>query len=145
MHYIHLLLNSKELGYIHILWGETVFFGINSAFHFSTEGNGFNYVKNQNVEYNLGEIETVNVFSKENRVLVLTRNPTKTDYLYGFDLEGNLIFKVSPPEHYRFWYLSGKQIACNEADSLARKSPLSGWWFSIDLDTGSLTMGSPAY
>ncbi|MHB8062702.1 MAG: hypothetical protein ACYDG2_08735, partial [Ruminiclostridium sp.] len=74
--------------------------------------------------------------------MVLTRDSVKTDYLYGFDLEGNFIFKVSHPEHYSFWYLSGKQIACIEADSLAKKSPLSGWWFSIDLDTGTLTMGS---
>ena len=122
-----------------------MFFEINGAFHFSTEGNDFNTIKNYNGEYKLGEVETVIVFSKECRVLVLTRDSLKTDCLYGFDLEGNLIFKVEPPEHYSFWYLDGKQIACNEADSLAKKSPLSGWWFSINLDTGNLIMGSPAY
>ncbi len=122
-----------------------MFFEINGIFHFSTDGNDFNMVKNYNEEYKLGKVETINVFMKENRVLVLTRDSIETDYLYGFDLEGNLIFKVPSPKHYSFWYLSGKQIACNEADSLAKKSPLSGWWFSIDLDTGILTMGSPAY
>jgi len=122
-----------------------LFFGINGAFHFSTEGNDFNTIKNYNGEYKLGEVETVIVFSKESRVLILTRDSLKTDCLYGFDLEGNLIFKVEPPEHYSFWYLAGKQIACNEADSSAKKSPLSGWWFSINLDTGNLVMGSPTY
>ncbi len=122
-----------------------MFFGVNDKFHFSTEGKDFNYVTSDNARYELGEVETVSVFSKEDRVLILTRDSRDTDYLYGFNLEGNLLFKVAPPEHYSFWYLSGKQIACNEADSLAIKSPLSGWWYSIDLDTGSLTMGSPAY
>ncbi|MCX7746000.1 MAG: hypothetical protein N2645_03770 [Clostridia bacterium] len=122
-----------------------MFFGINSKFHFSTEGKDFNVVKDNNQEYRLGEVETVKVLSKENRVLVLTRSSLGADYLYGFDLDGKLIFKVAPPQHYSFWYLSDKQIACNEADSFAKKSPLSGWWFSIDLDTGDLTMGSPAY
>jgi hypothetical protein len=122
-----------------------MFIGINSIFHFSTQGNDFNTVKNENGKYELGEVETVNVFSKENRVLILTRDSLKTDYLYGFDLDGNLIFRVPPPEHYSFWYLSGKQIACNEADNLAKKSPFSGWWFSIDLESGNLTIGSPAY
>lgn len=122
-----------------------MFFGIDGIFHFKTNGNVFNTVRNQDEEYNLGEVETVHVFSKESRVLVLTRDALKGDHLYCFDLDGNLIFKVAPPEHYSFWYLDEKQIACNEADSLAKKSPLSGWWFSIDLDTGNLTMGSPAY
>lgn len=122
-----------------------MFFGINDKFHFSAYGNGLNYVASSNARYELGEVEAVNVFSKEDRVLVLTRNSQGTDYLFGFDLKGNLLFKVAPPEHYSFWYLSGKQIACNEADSMAIKSPLSGWWYSIDLDTGNLTMGSPAY
>ena len=120
-------------------------FGINKSFCFSGDGSGINSVKNCIEEYRLGEVESVNVFSKENMVLILERNPHTTDYLYGFDLEGNLIFKVPPPEHYSFWYLSGKQIACNEADDMAKRSPLSGWWFSIDFGTGNLTMGSPAY
>jgi hypothetical protein len=98
-----------------------MFFGINGTFHFSTKGNNFNNVRSSNGEYRLGEVETVSVLLKENRVLVLTRDSLKTDYLYGFDLEGNLIFKVPPPEHYKFWYLAEKQIACNEADNLAKK------------------------
>lgn len=122
-----------------------MFFGINDTFHFNSDGDNFNSVKNHDNRYELGEVETVLVYLKENRVLVLTRNSEKADCLYGFDLDGNLIFKVNPPEHYSFWYLSEKQIACNEADSYAKKSPLSGWWFSIDFDTGELTMGSPAY
>lgn len=122
-----------------------MFFGIDDIFHFSTDSSGFNRVINNDEEYKLGEVETVNVLPKESRLLILTRDSLKTDYLYGFDLEGNLIFKVMPPEHYSFWYLEGKKIACNEADNLAKKSPLSGWWFSIDLDNGNLTMGSPAY
>lgn len=122
-----------------------MFFGIDKTFHFSADGSDFNTVTGKNREYKLGKVETVNVHLKENRVLILTRDTVKTDYLYGFDLEGNLIFRVAPPEHYSFWYLEGKQIACNEADSLAKKSPLSGWWFIIDLDDGNLTMGSPAY
>lgn len=122
-----------------------MFFAVNSYFQFSSDGNGFNTVKNNDKEYKLDNVEAVEVFSKENRVLVLSRNSLDRDFLYGFDLEGNLIFKVTAPEHYSFWYLSGKQIACNEADCFAKKSPLSGWWFSIDLNTGSLIMGSPAY
>lgn len=58
-----------------------MFFGINGAFHFSTEGNDFSTIKNYNGEYKLGEVETVIVFSKECRVLVLTRDSLKTDYL----------------------------------------------------------------
>lgn len=127
------------------MWGERMFFGVNDIFHFSAEGHGSNYVAGSNTRHELGEVETVNVFSKEDRVLILTRNSHGTDYLFGFDLEGNLLFRVAPPKHYSFWYLCGKQIACSEADSMAIKSPLSGWWFSIDLDTGNLTMGSPAY
>jgi hypothetical protein len=122
-----------------------MFFGINDAFHFSSEGNDFNTVKNCTEMYKLGKVETIYVFSEENRVLILTRDSGKADFLYCFELKGILIFKIPPPEHYSFWYLSGKQIACTEADSLAKKSPRSGWWFSIDLDTGGLTMGSPAY
>ena len=71
-----------------------MYFGIDDIFHFSTEGNGFNRVKSDNEEYILEQVETVSVLSKEGRVLVLTRDPLKSDYLYGFDLEGNLIFKV---------------------------------------------------
>ena len=122
-----------------------MFFGVDETFNFSTDGNEFNLVVSKTGEHRLGEVETVKVYLKENRVLILTRDSVTTDYLYGFDLEGNLIFKVVPPEHYSCWYLEGKQIACNEADSLAKKSPLSGWWFYIDLDNGNLTMGSPAY
>jgi len=122
-----------------------MFFGINGVFHFSSEINDLNIVVNNDEEYKLGKVETVSVFSEENRVLILTRDSLKTDFIYCFDLKGKLIFKIAPPEHYSFWYMSGKQIACNEADSLAEKSPLSGWWFSIDIDTGSLTKASPAY
>ncbi|ANX11624.1 hypothetical protein ABE41_006360 [Fictibacillus arsenicus] len=122
-----------------------MFFGINDAFHFSTDGDDFNTVKNGTEEFVLGKVETVHVLSKENRVLILTRDSQTTDYLFGFDLEGQLLFKVEPPEHYHFWYLSGKQVACTEADDQAKKSPLSGWWFSIDLLNGNMEMGSPAY
>ncbi|WP_462411510.1 hypothetical protein [Neobacillus sp. Marseille-QA0830] len=122
-----------------------MFFGINSIFHFSTESNDLNIVNGENGKHELGVVETVTVFSKENRVLILTRNSLTTDYLYGFDLGGHLIFKVAPPEHYSFWYLSGKQIACTEADHLAKKSPLFGWWFSINFESGNLTLGSPAF
>jgi hypothetical protein len=122
-----------------------MFFGIKDAFHFSTDGDDFNTVKNGTEKFVLGKVETVHVLSKENRVLILTRDPQTTDYLFGFDLEGQLLFKVEPPEHYHFWYLSGKQVACTEADDQAKKSPLSGWWFSIDLLNGNMEMGSPAY
>lgn len=122
-----------------------MFFGINDAFHFSTDGDDFNTVKNGTEEITLGKVETVQVLSIENRVLILTRDSQSTDYLYGFDLEGHLIFKAAPPKHYNFWYLSGKQVACTEADDQAKKSPLSGWWFSIDLENGNMEMGSPAY
>ncbi|RZT23623.1 hypothetical protein [Fictibacillus sp. BK138] len=122
-----------------------MFLGINDAFHFSTNGTDFNTVKKGTEEIILGKVETVQVLTAINRVLILTRDPKSTDYLYGFDLDGHLIFKTTPPEHYNFWYLSGKQVACTEADDLAKKSPLSGWWFSIDLKNGNLTMGSPAY
>jgi hypothetical protein len=125
--------------------GGKMFFGINDAFHFSTDSNGVTVVKSSTGEIALGKVETVHVFSDKNRVLILTRDPQTTDYLYGFDLEGQLIFKVEAPEHYHFWYLSGKQVACTEADDQAKKSPLSGWWFSIDLENGNMTMGSPAY
>lgn len=125
--------------------GGLMFFGINNVFHFSTDGNDFNSVKNNNDKYSFGKVETVNVLSQENRVLILTRDSLGIDYLYGFDLDGNLKFKVGPPEHYSFWYLSKKQIVCNGADNFAKKAPLSGWWFSINLDTGNLTMGSPVY
>lgn len=122
-----------------------MFLGINDAFHFSTAGTDFNIVKNGSEEITLGKVETVHVLTLENRLLILTRNPQSTDYLYGFDLEGHLIFKAAPPEQYNFWYLSGKQVACTEADDQAKKSPLSGWWFSIDLESGNMTLGSPAY
>ncbi|WP_273227962.1 hypothetical protein [Geosporobacter ferrireducens] len=78
--------------------GEVVVVKIDDRFHFSTGANNFNTVKGCNEEYKFGEVETVIVFSGENRVLVLTRDALKTDYLYGFDLEGNLIFKVAPLE-----------------------------------------------
>jgi hypothetical protein len=91
------------------LGDEKMFFGINDILHFSSV-NEFKTVKNNKEELILGKVETVHVFSRENRVLVLTRDSLKTDYLYGFDLEGNLIFKAAPPEHYTFWYLSGKQM-----------------------------------
>jgi hypothetical protein len=122
-----------------------MFFGINEAFHFSTDGDDFNTVNDGKEEFVLGKVETVHVLSKENRVLILTRDPQTMDYLYGFDLEGQLLFKVEPPEHFHFWYLSGKQVACTEADDQAKKSPLSGWWFSIDLENGNMEMRSPAY
>jgi hypothetical protein len=126
------------------LGDEKMFFGINDVLHFSSDHN-MNIVKNSKEELMLGKVETVHVFSRENRVLVLTRDSLKTDYLYGFDLEGNLIFKAAPPKNYHFWYLNGKQMACIEADDSAKKSPRSGWWFSIDLDNGNFTIGAPAY
>lgn len=122
-----------------------MFFGINDTFQLSTDGTGVNVVKTNTGEIVLSKVETVHVFSDENRVLILTRDPQTTDYLYGFNFEGQLLFKVEPPKHYHFWYLSGKQIACIEADDQAKKSPLSGWWFSIDLENGNMTIGSPAY
>ncbi len=120
-----------------------MFFGIDDFFHFAYDKDS--QTVKSNIEELLGKIETVHVLSKENRVLVLTRDSLKIDYLYGFDLVGRLKFKTPPPEHYHFWYLNGKQIACIEADDSAKKSPRSGWWFSIDLENGNLTMGSPAY
>jgi hypothetical protein len=66
-----------------------MFFGINDAFHFSTDGDDFNTVKNGTEEFVLGKVETVHVLSKENRVLILTRDPQTTDYLF------DLIYKVN--------------------------------------------------
>lgn len=122
-----------------------MFVGINGIFELDSETNNLNTVKLREQAYVLGNVETVEIFSLENRALILTRDTATSDYLYCFDLEGNLIFKVTPPEHYSFWYLSGKQIACNEADRYAVRTPRSGWWFSIDMDMGALTMGAPAY
>lgn len=122
-----------------------MFVEINGFFALNSEVDNLNTVKCNHHSYELGSVETVQVFSEENRILILTRDAKKSDYLYGFDLVGNLIFKVAPPKHYSFWYLSGKQIACNEANSFAIKSPRSGWWFSIDMNTGALIMGAPAY
>lgn len=108
------------------------------------EGNYCKRPANPNA-YKTAEYESVEVFTKENRVLVLTKDKHNIDYLYGYDLDGKLIFKLPPPEHYKFWYKSGKRVACVEADAQAKKSPLSGWWFSVDFDTGKMTMDSPAY
>lgn len=122
-----------------------MFVGINQIFAFNSEVESLNTVKSNQNSILLGNVETIEIFSPENRILILTRGEEEFEYLYGFDFGGNLLFKTAPPLHYSFWYLSGKQIACNEADHYAVKSPRSGWWFSIDLDTGVLTMGAPAY
>ncbi len=85
-------------------------------------------------------------YPSEERIICLY-TLEETERLVGFDLLGVILFDVSPPKHYSFWYLSVQklQIACQANSDQVEPSGRSGWWFSIDPNDGSLLKAGWVY